>query len=259
MINFYTFYSGSRGNSAFISDGDTNILIDAGVSASRIVNSLRDIGVSPEELDAVLVTHEHSDHVSGLKVLSDKFSVPVYANENTAEKLLSSGYVSERHIKTIDSGSTFSLRSAEIRSFRTPHDSIESVGYVIRMDDKKFGIATDTGCITKPMLSALANCEAVLIEANHDVEMLKTGKYPYHLKKRILSDNGHLSNENSAWLATQLALWGTKRIALGHLSENNNTPEKVYAEAEKMLSENGFNIGSDVKLVVAEKANICEI
>jgi len=259
MINFYTFYSGSRGNCAFISDGDTNILIDAGVSASRIVNSLKDIGTSPEEIDAILVTHEHSDHVSGLKVFCDKFSVPVYLNENTANKLISSGSVSERYVRTIDSGSTFTIRSAGVRSFRTPHDSAESLGYALFMDDKKFGIATDTGCITKTMLSALANCEAVIIESNHDVEMLKNGRYPYVLKKRILSDNGHLSNENCAWLATQLAMWGTKRIALGHLSENNNTPEKAYAASEKMLSENGFKIGTDVKLLVAEKSNICEI
>ena len=259
MINFYTFFSGSKGNCAFISDGDTNILIDAGVSASRIINSLKEISISPEELDAVLVTHEHSDHVSGLKVLTDKYSVPVYLNDNTAKSLIASGSVSERNVRIIESGSTFSLRSAIIRSFRTPHDSAESLGYAVSMDNRKFGFATDTGCITKPMLSALANCEAVVIEANHDVDMLRNGHYPYMLKKRILSDNGHLSNENCAWLATQLAMWGTKRIALGHLSENNNTPEKAYEASYKMLSENGFKPGTDVELFVAEKANICKI
>lgn len=259
MINFYTFYSGSKGNCTFISDKDTNILIDAGVSASKIINSLSDIGVSPEEIDAILITHEHSDHVSGVKVLSDKFSIPVYANENTMSKLVMSGNVSERFSRVFMSGSSFLLRSANIRSFKTPHDSIESVGYIVEMDNKKYGIATDTGCITKPMLSALAKCEAVLIESNHDVEMLKNGKYPYVLKRRILSDNGHLSNENCAWLATQLAIWGTKRIALGHLSENNNTPEKAFAATEKMFLENNIKIGDDVRLIVADKSKICEI
>lgn len=259
MINFYTFYSGSKGNCAFISDKDTNILIDAGVSASKIVNSLADIGVSPEEIDAILITHEHSDHVAGVKVLSDKFNIPVYANENTMSKLIMSGNVSERLSRVFVSGSSFSLRSANIRSFKTPHDSIESVGYIIEMDNKKFGIATDTGCITKPMLSALAKCEAVIIESNHDIEMLKNGKYPYVLKRRILSDNGHLSNENCAWLATQLAIWGTKRIALGHLSENNNTPQKAFEATEKMFMENNIKIGDDVRLIVADKSKICEI
>lgn len=259
MVRFYTFFSGSRGNCTFISDGDTNILIDAGVSASKILNSLKSIGVSPDEIDAILITHEHSDHVAGVKVLSDRFSIPVYANENTASKLVASSLVSERAVRITESGSTFSLRSAVVRSFRTPHDSAESVGYIIDMADKKFGIATDTGCITKAMLSALAKCEAVLIESNHDIDMLSNGKYPYVLKRRIMSDNGHLSNENCAWLATQLALWGTKRIALGHLSENNNTPEKAYSETEKMFLENNIQIGTDVKLIVADKAKICEI
>lgn len=259
MVNFYTFYSGSKGNCTFISDKDTNILIDAGVSASKIINSLKDIGVSPEEIDAILITHEHSDHVAGVKVLSDRYGIPVYANESTMSKLVSAGQVSERAVRITESGSSFSLRSAVVRSFRTPHDSAESVGYTIDMMDKKFGIATDTGCITKAMLSALAKCEAVLIESNHDVDMLRNGKYPYVLKRRIMSDNGHLSNENCAWLATQLTLWGTKRIALGHLSENNNTPEKAYEATEKMFSDNNIKIGADVKLIVADKSKICEI
>ena len=239
----------------FVSDTDTNLLIDAGVSASKIVNSLESIGVSASEIDGILVTHEHTDHVAGIDVLSRKYNIPVYANEKTAMAMkLSSG-----RVNTIVTGDTFTIRSAEIRSFKTPHDSVASVGYTITMEDAKLGIATDTGCITKPMLSALAGCLAVVIEANHDEDMLRNGPYPYNLKKRILSDYGHLSNENCAWLATQLALWGTKHIALGHLSDKNNTCDKAYETTYKLLTENKFIVNEDVFLSVAMKNEITDI
>lgn len=260
MIRFCTLFSGSSGNCTFISDGDTNLLIDAGVSASKIVNSLKYIGVSPEEIDAILITHEHSDHISGVRVLSSKYSIPVYANGRTMEAVLcSAGVLSDSLINIRETGSTFEIRSAVVRSFKTPHDSAESVGYIIDLNDRRFGIATDTGCVTKGMLSVLARCEAVLLESNHDVDMLNSGKYPYALKMRILSGRGHLSNSDCAWLATQLALWGTKHIALGHLSENNNTPEKAYAASETMMRDNDIKIGSDVTLGVAPKCSMYDI
>ncbi len=260
MIRFCTLFSSSSGNSAFISDGDTNLLIDAGVSASKIINSLKDIGVSASEIDGILVTHEHSDHISGIGVLSSRHNIPVYANELTMNAITKVfGNIPESCKRIIITGESFKIRSAIIRSFKTPHDSAESVGYSINLCDRKFGVATDTGCITKPILSSLARCEAVIVEANHDVDMLKTGRYPYVLKRRILSDNGHLSNENCAWLATQLALWGTKSIVLGHLSENNNTEEKAYSTVFNKLTESNINVGSDVSLSVAAKNQICEI
>jgi len=260
MIRFCTLYSSSSGNSVFISDTNTNIIIDAGVSAAKIVNALETIGVSPEEIDGILVTHEHSDHVAGIGVLTRKFSIPVYANEATFSAFEKGSYAPSPHLmRIIKTGEKFKIRSAEIRSFKTPHDSKESVGYTVTMEDRKFAVSTDTGSITKPMLSALAGCEAVVIEANHDIDMLNKGMYPYLLKRRILSDNGHLSNENCAWLATQLALWGTKHIALGHLSDNNNTPDKAYDTVHKMLSDNGFKVGEDVFLTVAMRSEITEI
>ncbi len=260
MIRFCTLFSSSSGNCIFVSDGSTNLLIDAGVSASKIVNALDSIGVSPNEIDGILVTHEHSDHISGVGVLTRKYNIPVYGNETTLSAMqTSSGVAVPGCLRTIVTGESFKIRSAQIRSFRTPHDSASSVGYTITMEDAKLGVATDTGCVTKPMLSALAGCEAVVIESNHDVNMLNSGPYPYVLKKRILSDSGHLSNENCAWLATQLALWGTKHIVLGHLSDKNNTPSKAYDATYKMLSGNGFKVGEDVMLTVAMKNEITEI
>lgn len=260
MNRFCTLFSSSGGNCTFLSDGDTNILIDAGVSAAKIVNSLKGIGIQPDEIDAVLITHEHSDHISGVRVLANKFSIPVYANEKTMDRVLASaGNLNPSLVRVRESGSTFDIRSAVVRSFRTPHDSVESVGYTVEFGDEKFGVATDTGCITKGMLNSLARCKAVLIESNHDVGMLKCGKYPYNIKQRILSDSGHLCNTDCAWLATQLALWGTERIALGHLSDNNNTPKHAYEASEALLTENGVKVGSDVILGVSQKEQIYEI
>ena len=257
MIKFCTLYSSSSGNCTFISDTKTNILIDAGVSAARITTALQKIGVNPCDIDAVLVTHEHSDHTCGLSVFTRKYGVAVYANRVTADDIISGDCaVESKYISIFETGESFDIGTAKIRPFKTPHDALESVGYTIGFGDRKFGFATDTGCITKQMLSALAGCEAVVIEANHDVDKLMRGAYPYPLKKRIISDNGHLSNENCAWLATQLAIWGTKHITLGHLSTNNNTYEMAYEAALKLLEENNFNVGTDVTLNVAKKTEI---
>lgn len=260
MIRFCTLFSSSSGNCVFASDGTTNLLIDAGVSASKIVNSLGEIGVSPQEIDGILVTHEHTDHISGIGVLTKKYGIPVYVNEKTLSQMAKTlTPASMNCVRTIVPGEPFTIRSAMVRSFKTPHDSVSSVGYTITLEDAKLGIATDTGCVTKPMLSALAGCCAVVIEANHNVEMLKNGPYPPNLKSRILSDCGHLSNENCAWLATQLAMWGTKHIVLGHLSDKNNTPDLAYEATYRMLADNGFKVNEDVFLSVAMKNEITEI
>lgn len=260
MIRFCTLYSSSSGNCTYISDSGTTVLIDAGVSASKIITALGELGADPHDIDAVLVTHEHSDHVCGLDVLTRKFSVPVYANSATASCITKgSNSVDSKYVNEIATGEKFKIGSAVIHPFKTPHDAVESVGYTIEFGECKYGFATDTGCITKQMLSSLAGCEAVVIEANHNVDMVMSGTYPYPLKRRILSDNGHLSNENCAWLATQLAIWGTKHITLGHLSENNNTYDLAYEASYKMLEENNFKVGKDVFLNVASKNKITYI
>lgn len=253
MTKFLSLYSSSSGNSILISNNNTNILIDAGVSASKIAASLSEAGISPEDIDAIFVTHEHSDHISGIRVLLKKYNIPVYANAPSMEGVLKSAPelpAGSAHI--ISASNVYEIKSMKVKPFTTPHDSASSVGYVIESEGKKYAVATDTGCITKAMLSNLAGCEAVVIEANHDVQMLNCGTYPYHLKKRILSDKGHLSNDKCAWLATQLAIWGTKRILLGHLSKENNTPQKAFECVKRCLESNGFKVGSDVLLKVAQ-------
>lgn len=243
-----------------ISDGETNLLIDAGVSCAKICSALSDVGVSPEHIDGILVTHEHSDHISGIKVFSAKYNTKVYANAKTMAHILKNAPgLASGNVCIITEASPFKIRSMKIKAFSTPHDSADSVGYIVESEDRKYGVATDTGKITKAMLSNLAGCEAVLIESNHDEEMLKEGPYPYVLKKRILSDFGHLSNAKCAWLATQLAIWGTKRIILGHLSDQNNTEEKAFLATKNMLEANNFRLDSDIIVRVAKKDEICII
>lgn len=260
MIKFLTLYSSSSGNCTLISDGDTNILIDAGVSCAKITSALLNADVMPEEIDAILVTHEHSDHISGIRVFSKKYNTPIYANASVMGCILNSACdirPGNAHVITV--AKPFEIRSLTVKAFQTPHDSVSPVGYSVLADGKKYSVCTDTGTVTKAMLANLSGSEAVLIEANHDETMLKNGAYPYHLKKRILSDSGHLSNDKCAWLATQLAIWGTKRIILGHLSEHNNTEEKAYSTVKNMMENNGIKVGADVILKVASKDGICKI
>ncbi len=260
MTKFLSLYSSSSGNSILISNASTNILVDAGVSASKISSSLNEVGLCAQDIDAIFVTHEHSDHISGIRVLSKKYNIPVYANApSMAGVLKSAPQIPSGSANIISASNVYEINSIKAKPFLTPHDSAASLGYVFESEGKKYGVATDTGCITKAMLSNLAGCEAVIIEANHDVQMLSLGTYPYHLKKRILSDKGHLSNDKCAWLATQLAIWGTKRILLGHLSKENNTPQKAFECVKKCLESNGFKLGCDVLLKVAQPDEITYI
>lgn len=258
MIRFITLFSGSSGNSTLISGRETNILIDAGVSCAKICASLSELGISPNELDAVLITHEHSDHVNGVRVLSKKFNIPVYATEKTLGAMnLYDVYAHNQ--RAVKSGERFEIREFEIFPFSIPHDAADPVGYSVLAENKRYTVATDLGHINERLLKCLCKSEVVLLESNHDVEMLKNGRYSYPLKKRILSDSGHLSNENAAWTATQLAMWGTGKIILGHLSNENNTPSLAYEASHSMLCKNGAQIGGDVILKVAPRSGILEI
>lgn len=258
MIRFITLFSGSSGNCTLISGNDTNILIDAGVSCARICTALSQIGINPGMLDAILVTHEHSDHISGVRVLSKKFNIPVYATEKTIEAM-NLYDVYSHNIRVIEAAKAFEIREFEIFPFSIPHDAADPVGYSVLAENKRYTVATDLGHISERLLKCLYRSDTVLLESNHDIQMLKNGRYSYPLKKRILSDLGHLSNDNAAWAATQLAMWGTCKIILGHLSGENNTPHLAYEAAYGMLEKNGAQIGGDVVLKVAPRNGILEV
>lgn len=260
MSKFCTLFSSSSGNCTFISDGKTNLLVDAGVSAARICSALAEIGYSPYDIDGILLTHEHRDHISGVSVLSRNYSIPVYANVGTMEKALAiTGWIFDDYIHTFRTNEKFAVGDIEVFPFSIPHDTIDPVGYTFRFGGKYYSVATDTGHVSESILKHLCKSDAVLIESNHDVQMLLDGPYPYPLKKRILGDKGHLSNENCAHFAAQLVKWGTTRIALGHLSEKNNAPELAYEATARCFCENNIKIGTDVVLQVAPKEGVCEI
>ena len=251
-MRIVTFASGSTGNCSLVSDGKANILIDAGISMRRIVGCLEELGLTPHDVCGVLITHEHSDHISGLPMLVKHYGISVYAPSELAEVLVSMKPQLADFICRTEINKVFNMEDVAVTAFRTPHDSKYSVGY--RFDgDSVFAFATDTGSVTDDMLSGLSGADTVVIEANHDVDMLKNGPYPYFLKRRILSSHGHLSNEDCRNLALKLAKSGTRHIILGHLSRENNTPDKAYNVVGSALC------GLDVKLSVAPADSMLEV
>ena len=223
-MELIVFASGSTGNCCLIRRGGTGVLVDAGISARRIRASLAEAGVSPGELSAILITHEHSDHIKGLSVLLRSAPVPVYAPEAAAACLRRTVEGAQRLVRSIEAEAPLAVGPFEIVAFPTPHDTPQSVGYRVTADGRSVAVATDTGCVTETMLRHLRGADVALIEANHDVVMLRDGSYPPYLKRRILSSRGHLSNDDCARLAAELAASGTRRIVLGHLSRENNLP-----------------------------------
>lgn len=260
MIKFCSLYSGSSGNSIFLSVGGTKLLIDAGLSAKRIVEALVSIGENPSELSAVLISHEHSDHIRGAGILSRKFDIPVYANENTWEAMSPMlGPVNLANRLCFDTGKEFQIGDIAINSFPIPHDASEPVGYNFFAENKKVTIATDIGHISLGLLNCLEASDLLLLESNHDVEMLKVGPYPWHLKKRIAGEHGHLSNETAGKVVAYMAEKGTKRFLLGHLSRENNFPELAYQTVCNALFEKQICVGTDVMLDVALRDKAGEV
>ena len=219
------FASGSTGNCALVQGGGRSVLIDAGISARRIRTALVEGAVDPRCLDGIFITHEHADHISGLPVFTKQCAVPIFAPATVAAALLQLHPGLGDSVKVISPERPLSLGSMTVTSFPTMHDTPQSVGYRLEADGAALAVATDTGCVTDAMLEYLTGADAVLIEANHDVRMLQNGPYPAYLKRRILSDRGHLSNVDCARMAETLARQGTRRIILGHLSRHNNLPD----------------------------------
>ena len=251
-MRIVTFASGSTGNCSLISDGKTNILIDAGISMRRVVSALCEFGLTPQDLCGVLITHEHSDHISGLTMLNKYYRLPIIAPTELCDVLSCVKPDIKASLNGFDVGEVLNIDGLAIRAFRTPHDAKFSVGYRFE-GSAVFAFATDTGMITDEMTDGLFGADTALIEANHDLEMLKNGPYPYFLKQRILSDYGHLSNNDCGKLALSLANSGTKHIILGHLSRENNTPEKAFATVSASLS------GTDTEVSVAPMKNFLAV
>lgn len=247
----YTLYSGSSGNCIYVKTADAEILFDAGVSARAVEKGLNAIGSSLSRIHAIFVTHEHSDHIKGLEVISKKYHIPTHMVSACARACIRTPDASLLNDLYLHP-SVFSVKIGQttVKSFPTPHDSAASVGYTVEFEQngqtKKLGLATDIGHITKEITQALIGAESVIVEANHDVNMLLCGPYPYHLKLRILSDQGHLSNESCAEFSKLLAAHGTKNFVLAHLSKENN-----FAPIAESTVRNALSDFENIRLAVA--------
>jgi len=231
--------SGSRGNSTLIEVDGYRLLIDAGLSGIETARRLSTIGLTGDDLDAILVTHEHHDHVGGIGPLSRRHNLPVYIDRQTHAALPKLGKIAD--LKLFSAGDTFSLHNLQISSFSTTHDAANPVGYTILSSEGKIGFATDLGFSTRLVASELQECRVLILEANHDEQMLLEGSYPWELKQRIRSRHGHLSNNESSLLLEDVCWPGLEALFLAHLSEENNCPDLAAETFRKTLTAGGYS------------------
>ena len=261
-VKFCPLVSGSSGNSTYICNGNTHILIDAGVSCKQIVEHIRQIGVEPEDLDAVFITHEHIDHIAGLGVIARRYGIPMYATGETVDAILHTktvGKIDEALFQVIESEREFTIGDLTIEPVSISHDAADPVAYKIRQQEKNVAVMTDLGTYDDHIVEKLQNVDVLLLEANHDVRMLQAGAYPYPLKQRILGDKGHLSNERSGQLLGKVLHDHLKHIVLGHLSKENNYPELAYetVRLEVELGDNPYK-GDDFPMFVAKRDEVSQ-
>lgn len=258
-MKFCALFSGSSGNAIFIRSGKTGILLDAGLSGKSIVQALLSIDENPADMSAILVSHEHSDHCKGVGILSRRFNVPVYASGGTWKGMARSIGPVEDSCRCVFSADTcFGIGDIEVSSFGIPHDACEPTGFSFLAENSKVTVATDIGHLSKRLLKQLEGSDVLLIEANHDVDMLTTGSYPWPLKERILGNYGHLSNELAGDAVVHAANSGTRHFFLGHLSAENNTPAKALAAVKDKIAQSGCR-ERDLSLVLADRHQRSEV
>ena len=262
MLKTECLFSGSKGNSILVQSEKASVLIDAGVSCKAIKCALDERNVDVSSLKGILVTHEHSDHVKAVGRLCSKFKVPIYATEAVAKAVYSSVYdkADEANafcemVRTIRENGVYEIEDMTFSPFPTPHDSVGSVGYVIgEGNEKSLAVATDIGFASESVREAMLGCKKAIVESNHDVYMLKNGRYPEFLKERILSNCGHLSNDDCAELCKLLIAYGCTDITLFHMSEDNNTERIAFMTTYKALLEMGVELKDEISLSLAPKS-----
>lgn len=253
--------SGSSGNCYVVRSRNTALLVDAGISTRRIRNGLACLDLTADRLDAVLITHEHSDHISGLHTLARAGGMKVYANEETFNGM--NFRLPEERRQLFSTGDAFQIGDLEIRTFAVSHDAADPVGYSISCEGRSITIVTDTGAVTGPLMEEIRTADILVLESNHDESILRMGRYPWFLKQRILGERGHLSNEAAA-LALAEVLQEEKntgrkkcrRVLLAHLSRENNFPEMAMATVENILEERGCPAGNETQLIALSRTEI---
>ncbi len=262
-MNLCSIASGSSGNCIYVGSDHTSLLVDVGISKKRIEEGLRSIDRSCQECDGILITHEHSDHIKGLGVISRKHEIPVYCTKGTMEaiqKMNNLGKLPPDLFHVIEADRPFQIGDLEVNPFSISHDAAEPVGYRINQGKKSVGIATDLGYYDEYIVQNLSGLDVLLLEANHDVNMLQVGRYPYYLKQRILGNKGHLSNETAGRLLCRLLHDRLQAVFLGHLSQENNYEALAYETvcAEVTMGENPWT-SSDFKITVAHRDRISDL
>lgn len=255
--------SGSSGNCIYVGSDNTHLLVDTGISKKRIEEGLKQLEIKGEELDGILVTHEHSDHIQGLGVFSRKYEVPIYATEGTIEGIKASsslGKMPEGLLHPIVVDESFTIGDIMVDPFEISHDARQPSAYRMECNGRSAAVATDLGMYNEYIVKKLKGLDAILLEANHDVHMLEVGGYPYPLKRRILGDKGHLSNELSGMLLCDILHNGLKHIVLGHLSKENNYARLAYetVKLEVTLGDNPYK-GEELDMQVAKRDSVSDI
>ena len=249
--------SGSRGNAALVFTEKTKILVDCGISGKTVESALRSIDVTPAELNGIVITHEHNDHISGVGVMMRRYNIPVWANEETWHAMSGQvGAYKDGLQRIFDFRREFEIGDIGVMPFSIPHDAANPVGYSFIKGKEKVSVATDIGELKKDLFEAIKKSNTVLLEANHDVNMLEIGGYPIQLKRRIRGKYGHLSNDDAGKAAEFLVKLGTENILLGHLSEENNYPDLAFKTVELALDEADIKVGRDLTLRVADRYTI---
>ena len=255
--------SGSSGNCIYVGSDNAHVLVDAGISGKRITQGLNSLDLTGEDIDGILVTHEHSDHIQGLGVIARKYHIPIYATGGTVDamsRMKSLGKMPDGIFHEIREDEPFVIKDMTVNPFTISHDAVQPVGYRLECGEQAVGIATDLGKYNDYIIGHLQNLDALLLEANHDIRMLKVGKYPYYLKQRILGDRGHLSNENAGRLLCRLLHDNLKAVFLGHLSRENNYEELAYETvcSEVTLGDNPYK-SRDFRIQVAKRDCISDV
>lgn len=255
--------SGSSGNCVYIGSSETHILVDAGISNKRIEKGLNEIGLKGNDLNGILITHEHSDHIKGLGVLARKYGIPIFSTKETLEEIgnkKSLGEYPQDLFQPICPDIDFMIGDLDIKPFRIDHDAANPVAYRVQHERKSVAVATDMGHYSQYIIDRLQGLDAILLEANHDVKMVEVGPYPYHLKRRILGDYGHLSNENAGRLLNCILHDKLKHIFLGHLSKENNYEELAYETVRVELTEGDSPYtAADFPITVAKRDDMSPI
>ncbi len=255
--------SGSSGNCVYVGSDTTHLLMDVGISGKRIEAGINELDLKMSDIDAIFITHEHADHISGLGVLARKYGIPIYATKGTIDAIRNShslGNIDEELFHYIREDEKCTVKDMSLYPIRTSHDAAQPVAYRISHDRQKIAVITDLGCYNDYTVECLRDLDVLYLEANHDIHMLQVGPYPYYLKQRILGERGHLSNEAAGKLLSRLLHDHMHAIVLGHLSQENNLPELAYesVRVEVTMSDTPYS-GSDFPLYVAKRSEVSQM